>query len=190
MEHGNVVNGCSELNLILPISIVAHRIAPTMQQRSDFQNTHEINIHGCDDSVFLTIDFPIRVILPKHKVRSVGSKSVLDNLVKSSQEINEMPQRFKCVDIIYPQTVSIFDQETETEINLDIERDQERFEFLDNLDVNDLMGIEFPITYLLVDGSRYEANNFEKLELVLQNFKESCLKGEGNDDIDGGGRRG
>ena len=176
-SYDNIVDGSSQLTIILPISVVANNVSISLAKPADFQKIHDVHNQSTQDQDFVTIDFPIRVILPNHKTRSVGSQSALNNLVERLNTDEQMPLSIKCIDIVYPTTFSVFNQESGISESIVLENDEELYVFLDNLDVRDLVGINFPIFYELVDGTQYEATNYEDLELVLKSFRETCLTG-------------
>ena len=176
-SHDNIVDGSSQLTIILPISVVANNVSISLAKPADFQKIHDVHNQSTQDQDFVTIDFPIRVILPNHKTRSVGSQTALNNLVDRLNTDEQMPLSIKCIDIVYPTTFSVFNQESGISESIVLENDEELYVFLDNLDVRDLVGINFPIFYELVDGTQYEATNYEDLELVLKSFRETCLTG-------------
>lgn len=181
-SYDNVVDGSSNLTVILPISVVANSVSLSLEKPEDFTKISDIHLQNIQDRDYVTPDFPIRVILPNHKIRTVGSQSALDNLVKRMNEDEELPLGIQCVDIVYPTTVSVLNQESGIIEDIILRNDEEYYVFLDNLDVRDLVGITFPLFYELADGSQFEITNFVELEFVFENIKESCLKSSSDED--------
>ena len=98
---------------------------------------------------------------------------------------NQVPANLNCEGIVYPQTLAVRNPTTGVTEEVVIESNEAFYAFLENLNVEDLVGVSFPFEVGLSDGEVYAATNYQELEEVLSYFKETCLNGgvpSGEDD--------
>ena len=69
----------------------------------------------------------------------------------------------ECIDIQYPITALVFNQNNELIETVIINSDEELFEFLEDIDEDTIVTFDFPITVILWDGTTVIINNLTEL---------------------------
>lgn len=124
----------------------------------------------------LTKDSRIIGLLESATVRDTVSQGKVDT-ISGGDAVNQIPANLNCAGIVYPQTIEVLNQATQITEHVIIGNDREFYVFLENLDVEDLVGVSFPFSVGLSDGDVYTATNYQELEEVLGYFMETCLNG-------------
>ena len=109
-----------------------------------------------DDNLFFTTDL-------------IARESELFDLLN---EVTEEDSELTCIEFIYSFTVAIFNENTQEETAQIVSNDGEFYSLLDSLEDGYSIGISFPITSALEDGTTFEVNNTSELQEAIGECKE------------------
>jgi len=105
-----------------------------------------------DDNLLLAPGEPINLIL---------NDSELYNLLEN---VTEEDSEYTCIQFVYPFTVGVFDENNEEVSQEFVNGDAEFFLLMDNLEEGFSIGVSFPITSVLEDGTSFEVNTLDELQ--------------------------
>ena len=94
---------------------------------------------------------------------------------------NEVDDDIECLDFEYPIGMSIFNTNNELIETISIQNDNALYNFIENIDSNDIVVVSFPITVIVFDGTQITINDLNELETTINNFSDSC---DEDDDYD------
>ncbi len=184
MNDGSVDNIIDQANCFtveLPVNLIVNGMEITIQALDDYDTIENMFEENDDDEDTLEIVFPISIELSNYITISVSDADQLENIKNDCAGENEEDDDIECVDIQYPLELSIFNSNTELFDSVSLENDENLYDFIEVLDDNDVVNLEFPITLVLTDGVEIEINDLSELETALENLKDSC---DEDDDYD------
>lgn len=159
-------NSCSSVKL--PVSLLANNIPLTITNIADYQLVLNIfNLSPIDvDTVVL--NFPITILNKDYSQTSITSQVQLDNLsVVCDQAINNNLSAITCVDIVYPIKISLYSTTTEQTTIISVVKDQDLFNFMDNLSVNEVYSVQYPINAITIGNVNIIVSNDSQLKSII-----------------------
>ena len=180
-SQDNIVYNANCFTIQLPVSITVNGVEITINSISDYDTLEDILDEFDDDDDTIDIMFPITIVLADYTEIEVNSLEELDNLSDDCNGENEFDDDIECLDFVYPITASVFNTNNEVISTITLTNDNELFEFIDDIEDDDVVGFEFPISLVLSDGSELVVNNFDELEDVIDTYEDDC---DEDDDYD------
>jgi hypothetical protein len=90
----------------------------------------------------------------------------------------------ECIDFNYPLQISIYDADNQVSDVITINNDKQLYDFIDDLDDDEIASFNFPLTLILSDGSELNINNHDELEDALENAIDDCDEDDDSDHND------
>ena len=171
------------LPYLLPVTVIANGIEVVIEDEDDIDIIEDIFDEFSDDTDTLEIIFPITVVLDDYSQIVVNSQAELNALALQCPS-NGDDDDIECIDIQYPITASIFNQNNELIDTVVINSDEELFDFLDDIDEGTIVTFDFPFTVILWDGTTVEIDNFVELQSVIESAIDQCDEDDDNDPND------
>lgn len=181
-SYDNILDGASCFNIKLPVTVIANGEEVVIETESDIDIVEDIFDQFTDDTDTLEIMFPVTIVLDDYSEVIINSQSELNAAAFNCPTNGD--DDIECIDIQYPITASIFNQNNELIDTLVINDDEDLFDLLDDVDEDIIIAIDFPITVILADGTTVQVENFVQLEDVISNAIDSCDEDDDNDPND------
>ena len=182
-SYDNIIDGASCFDILLPVTVIANGIEVVIEDEDDIDIIEDIFDEFSDDTDTLEIIFPITVVLDDYSQIVVNSQAELNALALQCPS-NGDDDDIECIDIQYPITASIFNQNNELIDTVVINSDEELFDFLDDIDEGTIVTFDFPFTVILWDGTTVEIDNFVELQSVIESAIDQCDEDDDNDPND------
>lgn len=179
----NIIDHSSCASVTLPVTVVVNGQKITINSEEDFDLVENI-IDDSEDDV--EIIFPVTVTLADHTTMTINSEDELEALTKDCKEGGQ-DDDIECVDFQYPFSISIYNSDNQVSDVVTIADDKDFYEFLDDLEDNDLVSINFPIVMVTFQGNEVEVNDNEELKETIQSVLGECDEDDDNnfhDDVD------
>ena len=177
----NIIDRSNCFTVKLPVDVTANGTDFLVDTEDDYANIEAIFDASDDDTDVLEIQFPITIILSDFTEVAIADQAEFDSFSSGCNGENVPDDDIECLDIQYPITASIFNQTTEAFDNLSITSDAQLYDFIDDLESDDVVNIAFPINVILADGTETSIGNLIALEQVIDDAKDSC---DEDDDYD------
>lgn len=177
----NIVDRANCFDLAFPFTVIVNDVQITVTSQEDYAIIECVFEENEDDSDSLEIVFPITIILANFTEISITNTNELNNYINTCNGENEDDDDIECLDFQYPIISSIFNSNNELLDTINIESDNELYQFIENIGDNDIVTIDFPITIMLADNSEMIMNNLNELETVIENAENTC---DEDDDYD------
>jgi hypothetical protein len=168
-SHDNIIDGASCIELVLPLTVNVNNNPVTISENEDFETVELLLEEHTDDDDSVAIDFPIEIILADHSVVSVPDLETL-NQYAADCEVNEnqADDDIESVDVRYPLSFPIFDAvSSDTDITR-INSDEELYAFMNNIRESEVVGLDFPVTFILSDSTEVVTQNYEALQNTIE----------------------
>jgi len=121
--------------------------------------------------------FPINVILPDHTEVILKNENELNNLISACDSDDDI----ECIDFKYPVQFNTYDANNQIAGTITINDDEALYNFLDQLEKDELVGLKFPVTLIKSNGIELVVNNFDDLENVIEDASDDCDEDDDND---------
>lgn len=179
----NIVYNANCFTIQLPISVTINGVELTITNIDDYDDLEDILDEFDDDDDTIDIEFPITIIFADYTETQVNSLDQLEGYAGDCNDENEFDDDIECLDFVYPISASVFNTNNEIIETLTFTNDYDLYEFIDDIDEDDLIGFEFPISIVIADGTEIIINNFNELDDAIDEFDDDC---DEDDDFDYG----
>ncbi|WP_174435324.1 hypothetical protein [Psychroserpens mesophilus] len=180
-SNDNIIDGASCLSVQLPVTVTVNGIELIINDDDGYEDIEHIIDLFDDDIDSVIISYPVTIILVDFTTVVVNSDSELATYTSTCLGNNENDDDIECIDFQYPITVSFFDENNDLISTVDINNDNEMYDFIDDLDQYTAVTISFPITVVLADGTTQIVNNIQELATVIEAADDSCDEDDDND---------
>ncbi|WP_019668605.1 hypothetical protein [Eudoraea adriatica] len=177
----NILDNASCISIELPVTVQIDGLEIVVDDTNDFQTIEDIFDEFDDDDDILDIVFPITIVLNDFTEVVITGMDDLEVFTDDCNGENEYDDDIECADIKYPVTASLFNSNNEVIDTITFSNDQELYEFIDDLDEDDIVNVNFPIAVILYDGTEVQASNLQMLETILEDAKDDCDEDDDND---------
>ena len=165
----DILDGANCISLELPVTVTIDGENYVVNEENDYY-TIKVLLESSQDSV-PTLIYPVSVVLTDYSVVEVNDDSELKNLVDNCGDIDE---DIECVDVVYPITVSSFNDKTEFLKKETILDDETFLNFIKDLDDADLVEISFPVDLILKDGTLITTPDLVSMETTIESYANDC----------------
>jgi hypothetical protein len=177
----NIVYNANCFTIQLPITVTINSIVITITDIGDYDDIEDLFDEFDDDDDSLDIAFPITIILADFTDIEINSLDELEDYADDCNDEDEEDDDIECLDFVYPITASVFNSSNEVITTVTFTSDSDLYEFIDDIDEDDLVGFEFPISIVLANGNEVVINSFDDLEEAIDAYDDDC---DEDDDYD------
>lgn len=177
----NIIDNASCLQVQLPVTVSVNGLEINVDSDEDFEVIEAIFDESDDDSDHLEIFFPIQICLSDYSKITINTQDELETLIEDCGDENEMDDDIECLDFVYPINLSMYNPENQLTKTVKIENDEQFYNLIDDIDDNDIVVVNFPISVILYEGSERNIENMDMLENVIEEVKDMCDEDDDND---------
>lgn len=175
----DLIDGNSCATIVYPVTVIANGQQVVLESEADLQIVQAIFDQFPNDIDTLEIIFPITLILNDFTQVVVNSQEALEALIASCENSGGN-DAIGCLDFEYPITFFVYDSNQQQTGTVTVNNDVELFIFLQSLDGDDFISLQYPINVILEDGTVVAVNsNAELQQLIID-----CLNNSTTDPID------
>jgi hypothetical protein len=177
----NIIDNSSCIEIELPVTVIVNGLEITIDSEDDFEVIEAIFDEFDDDLDNLEIFFPIEIILSDYSKITINNYDELESIIDECDGNNELDDDIECLDFVYPITLSIYNSENQLIETVKVENDEQFYKFMDEIEDDDIVTINFPITVVLYDGTEKHIENMDDLENTIDDAKDMCDEDDDND---------
>ncbi|MHA7058164.1 hypothetical protein ACWGOQ_0013160 [Aquimarina sp. M1] len=180
-SEDNILDGSSCFDVALPVMVYANGVEVTIDTEDDFELIEDIFDEFEDDIDELEFIFPITLIFSDFSEEIIQNDDQLEDLIDDC-EIADEDDDIECIDFLYPFSVSVFNENTELLETITFTNDRELYDFINDIDEDDIVNVSFPITLVLSDDTEIVISDLEDLEDVIEDAIDDCDENDSSDD--------
>ncbi|WP_353776955.1 hypothetical protein [Winogradskyella sp. 3972H.M.0a.05] len=177
----NILDRANCFTIKYPVTVTANSENITVTNALELDNVEAVFDRYDDDPDALTIQFPITIIKDDFEEIEVTSNSELTTIASNCAGENVADTDIECLDFQYPISASIFNTNSELIGTETLTNDKELFSFIEAIDTNDIINIDFPITTKLYNDTETVVNSLSELETIISANISACNE---DDDYD------
>ncbi|MCW9038854.1 hypothetical protein, partial [Altibacter sp.] len=178
-DFDDIIDGNSCASVVLPVTVFANGQEVVITDEDDYDIVEAIFNQFPNDEDTLEIQFPITIILEDFTQVVVNSQTELDAIIAACD--GDIDDSIGCVDFVYPITFFIYDSNQQQIGTTTVNSDIELYQFLSNLNSDEYISIDFPIS-VIVNGEVLPVANNQELIDIISNA--DCDDSSNDDPID------
>lgn len=176
----NIVDGTSCFEVKFPYTVEVNGLVLTIDSHEDIDQIEEI-FDAVDDNIdFLEILFPITITAGDFTEITINGLQDLRALAAECKEGGD-DDDIECIDFVYPMTLFTFNVNLEQTGTVQVESDRELRLFFKELDEDNLVSFDFPISLKLYDDTTITVESNEELARAIENAKDNCDEDDDDD---------
>jgi hypothetical protein len=179
-SNDNIIDDSNCFNIQFPLTVTANGIEITVNSEDDYEQVEAIFDEDDDNIGTISMTYPITIILNDFTEVVVNNATELYSHSSNCNGENESDDDIECLDFQYPITASIFNSNNELISTESLTNDYQLYEFIDNIDENDLVSIHFPVTIILSDQTQIVVNNLTELANAIETHENDCDEDDDN----------
>lgn len=176
----NIVDGTSCFEVKFPYTVEVNGLVLTIDSHEDIDQIEEIFDAVDDDIDFLEILFPITITAGDFTEITINGLQDLRALAAECKEGGD-DDDIECIDFVYPMTLFTFNVNLEQTGTVQVESDRELRLFFKELDEDNLVSFDFPISLKLYDDTTITVESNEELARAIENAKDNCDEDDDDD---------
>ncbi|MCB0373249.1 MAG: hypothetical protein KDD31_09595 [Muricauda sp.] len=176
----NIVDGASCFALQFPYTVEVNGVEVTIDSETDLNVIEEIFDEFDDDDDILDIIFPITITLADFSEITINNMDELEAMARECLEGGD-DDDIECIDFVYPITLFTFNLENQLTGEITVENDRGLRRFFGELEDDQLVSIDFPITLKKYDGTEVVVNSNSELAAALEMAKNECDEDDDDD---------
>ncbi|MEO1031140.1 MAG: hypothetical protein AAFX55_07030 [Bacteroidota bacterium] len=177
----NIVDKANCFDVAFPYTVNVNGVEITVTSQEDYAVIECVFDASDSDTDTLSIDFPITIVLADFSEVLINSLTEFNDVANTCNGENIEDNDIECIDFQYPIEAPIFNPDNELLETIILENDNQLFDFVQNINENTIVTIDFPITVIRADNSETNINNFNELETAIINAINLC---DEDDDYD------
>ena len=179
-SYDNIVDGASCFAVQFPYTVNVNGVEISIDSKEDLDLIEEIFDELDDDDDILDIVFPITITLSDFSEINIENQDELAAMARECLEGGD-DDDIECIDFVYPITLFTFGVDNQQANEVEVKSDQEMRRFFGEIEDNELISIEFPITLKKYDGTEVTINSNTELAAALEMAKNECDEDDDDD---------
>lgn len=180
-SYDNILDSANCLSVNLPVTIEVNGITLTIESVDDFDDLEDIlDALDTDDDDIVFI-YPITISLSNYEQVVINNDDELAMFIDECFGENEPDDDIECIDFQFPISISVFDANFDFIETIEINNDEELYNFIDGLEDGVLASINFPVTMVLANGSTVEVTSNQQLQQIIAEAADDCDEDDDND---------
>lgn len=179
----NIIDGSSCFDIRFPYTVDVNGVEITIDSNDDLEVVERIFDAIDTDEDLLDIIFPITVTMGDYTEVTINNiadlREIADQCIEGGGDDD-----IECIDVVYPVKLFTFDTNIAMIDDYTISSDFELRRFMAGLGENDIISIDFPVTFKLYDGSEVVVNTLAELAATIEGAKDMCDEDDDNDHND------
>lgn len=182
-SYDNIVDGASCFDIRFPYTVSVNGLDITINSKEDLRLIEEIFDAIDEDDDILDILFPITIVMADYSEITVENfESLREHASKCIEGGSD--DDIECIDVIYPVTFFTYNLELQQTGTVEVESDMEMRRFFAGLDMDDIISLQFPVSFEFYNGEKTTVNSIEELRETIARAREICDEDDDDDHND------
>ena len=181
-SQDNVLDGSSCFSVQLPVTVIVNGDNVVVQTQADYQTVQDAIDAFSDDDDIVNFVYPITIQYQNFSTQVINNSDDLDDVLDDCEEDDDDDfDEIDCITLNYPVVLNIYDSNIQLASTLTITNDVQFYNFIENLDDNEFIAINYPISIVDSNGNNIVITSNSQLEDIIEESIDDC------DDNSGGG---
>lgn len=180
-SQDNVLDNSSCFSVQLPVTVIVNGANVVVATEADYQTVQDAIDAFSDDDDIVNFIYPITIQYQNFSTQVINNADTLDDVLDDCGEDDDFNE-IDCVTINYPVVLNIYDSNNQLASTLTINSDTQFYNFIEDLDDNEFIAINYPISVTDSNGNNLVISSNSQLEDVIEESIDDC-----DDNSSGGG---
>jgi hypothetical protein len=183
-SNDNVLDNSSCFSVVLPVTVVVNGDNIVVSTESDYQTVQDaIDAFSTDDDI-VNFVYPITIKFQNFSTQILQNSDDLDDVIDDCGEDDGFDE-IDCISFNFPILINVYDANNQLANTITINNNTDLYNFLENIEDNEYVAIQYPISLIDSNGITITITNNNQLEDVIEDSIDDC-----DDSPSGGGGSG
>lgn len=169
----NILDSSSCFSVQLPVTIVLNGNTITVSSETDYQLVQDaIDAFTTDDDI-VNFNYPITIQYQDFTTQILNDSDDLDDVLDECGEDDGFDE-IDCISVVYPIFINVYDPNNELANTLTISNNTQLHNFLENLEDNEYVALNYPISMINSNGETVTITNNNQLEDFIEDSIDDC----------------
>jgi hypothetical protein len=170
----NIIDHTDCFMVKFPYVVTVNGVEISILSTEDYASVENNIALNSDDADIVYIHFPISIIFNDYSEKTLDSENDYTDLVEDCDEkLNDLP-KINCIDIKYPILIKRYDSSVQAASSVSIKNNEALYFFINNLEDNQFIAIEYPISVSDLNGNQLIINDNNQFENIIKEALDNC----------------
>lgn len=177
----NVLDNSSCFSVVLPVTVIVNGQNIVVATQADYQTVQDaINAFSNDDDI-VNFVYPITIQYQNFSTQVLQDSDDLDDAIDACGEDDGFDE-IDCISFNFPIVINVYNANNQLADTVTLNNNTDLYNFLENLEDNEYVAIQYPISLVNSNGQTITITNNNQLEDVIEDSIDDC-----DDSPSGGG---
>lgn len=177
----NIMDNSSCFSVVLPATVIVNGQNIVVSTQADYQTVQDaIDAFSNDDDIVNFI-YPITIQFQNFSTQVLQDSDDLDDVIDDCGEDDGFDE-IDCISFNFPIVINVYNANNQLANTITINNNTDLYNFLENLEDNEYVAIQYPISLIDSNGVNVTITNNDQLEDVIEDSIDDC-----DDSPSGGG---
>ncbi|HSN49101.1 MAG TPA: hypothetical protein VLR29_10085, partial [Flavobacterium sp.] len=169
----NVLDNSSCFNVQLPVIVIVDGKRITVSSQNDYAAVQTALDAFSNDDDIVNFVYPITIQYQNFKTQLIANSGQLEDVVDDCDEDDGFDE-IDCVRINYPISISVYNANNQIANTIIIKNDSDLYNFLENMESNVFVSINYPVTITDPKGQNVIITNNPDFENTIEEGIKEC----------------
>lgn len=177
----NIMDNSSCFSVVLPVTVIVNGQNIVVSTQADYQTVQDaIDAFSNDDDIVNFI-YPITIQFQNFSTQVLQNSDDLDDVIDDCGEDDGFDE-IDCISFNFPIVINVYNANNQFANTITINNNTDLYNFLENLEDNEYVAIQYPISLIDSNGVNVTITSNDQLEDVIEDSIDDC-----DDSPSGGG---
>lgn len=178
-SQDNILDNSSCFNVVLPVTVIVNGQQIVVSSQAQYQDVQDAIDAFTNDDDIVNFVYPITIQFQNFSTQVLQNSDALDDILDDCGEDDGFDE-IDCISFNFPIVINVYNANNQLAETITIQNNTDLFNFLENLEDNEFVAINFPISLVNSNGQTVVINSNNQLEDVIEDSIDDC------DDSSGG----
>ncbi len=180
-SNDNVLDNSSCFSVVLPVTVIVNGQNIVVSTQADYQTVQDaIDAFSNDDDI-VNFVYPITIQYQNFSTQVLQDTDDLDDAIDACGEDDGFDE-IDCISFNFPIVINVYNANNQLADTVTLNNNTDLYNFLENLEDNEYVAIQYPISLINSNGQTITITNNNQLEDVIEDSIDDC-----DDSPSGGG---
>jgi len=177
----NIMDNSSCFSVVLPATVIVNGQNIVVSTQADYQTVQDaIDAFSTDDDI-VNFVYPISIQYQNFSTQVLQDSNDLDDVIDNCDEDDGFDE-IDCISFNFPIVINVYNANNQLANTITINNNTDLYNFLENLEDNEYVAIQYPISLVDSNGATITITNNDQLEDIIEDSIDDC-----DDSPSGGG---
>lgn len=172
-SQDNVLDNSSCFAVQLPVVVIVNNQQITVSTSADYQTVQDAVDAFSNDDDIVNFIYPITIIYQNFSTQVISNSNALEDVLDDCEEDDGFDE-IDCITINYPILINLYNSDNQLAETITILNDIQLYSFIENLDSNNIIAINYPISMQNSNGQTIVINSNNELENFIEDSIDDC----------------